>query len=103
MVFTWTLDMGGRIDAGAAGIRVYFASGLFLQVGVAIATWELLRNRRRAWLWAALAVLLVALFVSFTRGFWLGAVIARIVLIFGRENASMPWPAAIGASWAPPS
>ncbi|HYI23152.1 MAG TPA: hypothetical protein VEX62_10995 [Candidatus Limnocylindrales bacterium] len=89
VVFTWTFDMGGRIDAGVAGIRVYFASGLFLQVGVAIAIWELMRNRHRAWLWAALAILLIALFVSFTRGFWLGAVIAAsVVLIFGRENAS---------------
>jgi hypothetical protein len=83
----WNFGLGGRIDASEASLRIYFASGLFLQVGIALITWELLRDRRRVWPWVVLAVLVAALLVSFTRGFWLGAVIAAgVVVLFGRAR-----------------
>ncbi len=80
-------DMGGGIVLDEEELRVYLASGLFLQVGVAAVTWELLQDRRRSWAWAALVVLVVALLPTSTRGYWAGAIIAAtVVVVLGRER-----------------
>ncbi len=86
-VLIWTFALGGRVDAIDSGMRIYLAGGLFLQVGVAIAAWEMLRDPRRMWLWITLVILGAALISSFTRGYWLGALIAgAVVIVFGRAS-----------------
>lgn len=81
-------DSGGQVRLDPSELRVYMAGGLFLQIGVAIGTWEIVRKPRRILPWLAVAVLGLALLVTFTRGYWLGAFIcAAIVVAFGRSGA----------------
>jgi hypothetical protein len=64
----------GYLPNGA--YRLYLASGLYLQVGLALATWEILEGPRRLWPWAFFTTLIVAEVATYTRGFWLGALVA---------------------------
>ena len=84
-----TFDFGGQVTFLQNGLfRLHLASGLFLQVGVALVCWELIRSPRRWWPWLLMAVLLAALAGTYARGYWLGAFIAAaIVLVFGRQSA----------------
>ena len=62
-------------------------SGLYLQIGLALVTWELLLDPRRAWPWALVAVLAVDVIASYSRGFWVGSVMAiGIVLVVGAPS-----------------
>ncbi len=89
------LGMGNSIGFMPNGAyRLYLANGLYLQIGVAAVTWELLQNRRNPALWSLLVVLGFALIASYTRGFWVGAAIAfAVVLVIG--SASWRAPAAV--------
>jgi hypothetical protein len=109
-------DVGGGVDTLANGtLRLYVGSGLYIQVGLILVTWELLRRPRQAWGWFALIALLAGLVATFTRGYWLGAIIglaivavaahvsrrntleyvgglAAIVLIAGGVTSALGWP-----------
>jgi len=64
-------------------------SGLYLQVGVALITWELLVAPRRVWPWALAALLVVDVIATYSRGFWAGTVIAiGIVLVLGAASVA---------------
>jgi len=64
-------------------------SGLYLQVGVALITWELLVAPRRVWPWALAALLVVDVIATYSRGFWAGTVIAiGIVLVLGGPSVA---------------
>lgn len=64
-------------------------SGIYLQVGLALVTRELLVAPRRAWPWALAAVLAVDVIASYSRGFWVGSVMAiGIVLVLGAPSVS---------------
>jgi hypothetical protein len=86
------LDMGGVVGILNDGkLRLYLGSGLYLQVGVALVTWELLRQPRRTWPWLLAAVLVVDLIFTWTRGYWLGAMLAfGVVLLFGSGGLRRP-------------
>lgn len=82
------LDMGGVLQTLPNGLpRLYLGSGLYLQVGMALVIWELLKQPRRAWPWLLLGLLAFDLAVSWTRGYWLGAVLAiAVVLLLGSSG-----------------
>ena len=62
-------------------------SGLYLQVGLALVTWELRVAPRRAWPWALAALLAVDVIASYSRGFWVGSVTAiAIVVVLGAPS-----------------
>lgn len=64
--------------------RLYLASGLYLQVGLALTTGALVRDWRRVWAWALYALLWVDVLASYTRGFWIGSALAvAVVLVLG--------------------
>jgi hypothetical protein len=86
------LDMGGAVGILSDGtLRLYLGSGLYLQVAVALVTWELLRQPRRMWPWLLTAVLVVDLVFTWTRGYWLGAAVAfGFVLLFGSRGLRRP-------------
>ncbi len=69
--------------------RLYLASGLYLQVGIALTVWRLLTTaRHQPWLWALLAILLVDVAATYTRGLWAGAAVAFILVVaFGARRA----------------
>lgn len=82
------LDMGGAVGYMSNGaFRLYLGSGIYLQVGLALATWELLRNPRRWWMWALYAILIVDVIATYTRGFWLGTALAMgiVLLLVGYD------------------
>ena len=87
-----TFDFGGQVAFFTTGqFRLHLASGLFLQIGVALACWELIRAPRRWWPWLLLAVLVAALLGSFGRGYFLGAFIAAVIVLFlGRRSSDRP-------------
>ena len=86
------LGMGnaiGYVENGA--FRLYLASGLYLQIGVAIAGSLLLANWRRPWVWALMGLLVAALIATYTRGFWVGAAVALLVVLgLGSRNLVPP-------------
>jgi O-antigen ligase len=61
--------------------RLFLASGLYLQLGLAIVTWRLLRRPRSVLDWALLAILGVDIIATYTRGFWVGAAVAMFVVL----------------------
>jgi O-antigen ligase len=67
------------VESGA--FRLFLASGLYLQVGVALAGSLLLANWRRPWVWALLGLLVAALIATYTRGFWVGAAVALLIVL----------------------
>jgi O-Antigen ligase len=88
-VILWDrLGMGNSIGYLPNGAyRLFLANGLFLQVGVAATTWELLQRRTSPGLWALLVLLGYDLVASYTRGFWIGAIIAfAIVIVLGAAS-----------------
>jgi hypothetical protein len=76
------LEMGGGISYDINGaFRLYLGSGLFLQVGAVMVVWELLRKPRRVWPWLLIGLFGVALLLTYTRGYWLGAAVGTAVVI----------------------
>jgi O-antigen ligase len=64
--------------------RLYLASGIYLQVGLVLVTWELIKNPRRWWPWALTALLWMDVIATYTRGFWLGSGLAvALVVVLG--------------------
>ena len=86
------LGMGGAVGYMSNGaFRLYLGSGIYLQVGLALTTWHLLRNPREWWLWALYAVLIVDVIATYTRGFWVGSAIAiGLVLLLGARAWRRP-------------
>ena len=76
------LDMGGAVGYMSNGaFRLYLGSGIYLQVGLALATWEILSNPRRGWVWVLYAILIVDVIATYTRGFWLGTALAMGIVL----------------------
>jgi len=83
----------GRLDAGGVvgtmpngAFRFFLGSGLYLQVGLALVTWELLRQPRRIWPWVIYAILWADVIGTYTRGLWIGAAAAFVVVLaFGSQ------------------
>jgi O-Antigen ligase len=90
------LDMGGAVSY-QDGLRVYLGSGLYLQVGMVLVAWELLRNARRLWPWIVLVLLVAALLASYTRGYWVGAIVGTL-LVVGLGMASLRRTAILAAA-----
>jgi hypothetical protein len=64
--------------------RLFLASGLYLQLGLALVTWRLLQRPASILSWGLYAILWIDVAATYTRGFWIGAVAAiTIVLIVG--------------------
>ncbi len=91
-IVTTDLVMGGSVGYMPNGAyRLYLGSGLYLQVGVALTIWQLLRKPRDPWLWGLYSLLLIDTTATYTRGFWLGtALAAGIVLALGAQSARRP-------------
>jgi hypothetical protein len=91
------LMFGGTVGYMPNGsYRLYLGSGVFLLVGLALCTWRLLQRPRQLTTWALYALLWLDVVASYTRGFWMGALVAvGVVLLMGAET----WrrPAAIAA------
>ncbi len=76
------LDMGGVIGVMPNGAhRIFLGSGLYLQVGLAILTPRVVRTDRRVRDLLIYGCLLIALVATYTRGLWLGGVIAVSVVL----------------------
>jgi hypothetical protein len=76
----------GYLPNGA--YRLYLASGLYLQVGLVLVSWEVMKNPLRVWPWALTAILWVDVIATYTRGFWLGSALAVVlVLLLGASRA----------------
>ena len=74
----------GYMPSGAW--RLYLPSALYLQVGMVLVGWRLLRSSA-PWLWALYAVLMVDLALSYTRGLWICTAMALgIILVFGARE-----------------
>lgn len=82
-----TLGFEGAIGIMPSGAwRLYPATSLYIQVGLVLVGWRLLQAPR-LWLWALYAILLVDLGLTYTRGFWIGAAAALlIVLLLGAKS-----------------
>jgi hypothetical protein len=67
--------------------RLFLASGLYLQLGLALVAWRILRKPGSLPLWALFTILWIDVAATYTRGFWIGAVVAvAIVLAFGSDS-----------------
>ena len=87
------LGMGGAVGYMPNGAyRLYLGSGIYLQVGLALATWELLHAKRyRLGCWALYALLWADVIATYTRGFWIGSLYAvGVVLVFGATAVRRP-------------
>lgn len=69
----------GYLPNGA--YRLYVASGMYLQVGIALVVAVLSENPRRWWGWSLLVLFAACEIATYTRGFWIGAGIAFIVAV----------------------
>lgn len=79
------LAMGGVIGYMPNGdFRLFTAGSLFLLVGLVLTTQRLLVRPRDPWLWLLGAVLTVDLIATYTRGLWLSAFVA-VVLVLALE------------------
>ena len=64
--------------------RFFLASGLYLQIGLALVAYRLMRHPRSIPYWVLFAVLLTDVTITYTRGFWIGALLAlAVVLVLG--------------------
>jgi O-Antigen ligase len=90
-VLSTRLNMGGSVGYMANGAyRLYTGSGLYLQVGLALMTWELMQRPRRAWAWAVYLIMWIGVVATYTRGFWLSAIgTVAIVLVAGTEALTL--------------
>jgi hypothetical protein len=61
-------------------MRLALGSGLYLLVGVALLAWEIAEQPRRKWPWLMIPFFVVALLASYTRAYWLGAVLAVVLV-----------------------
>lgn len=82
------LYIGHLANVYPGAIRVFFKSSVYLQIGfvflVALLSHE--RNKqRRILLYIGLILVSYAVIISFTRGFWLGAVIAAVLYLMCRQ------------------
>ncbi len=95
------LDLGGAVGYMPNGaFRLYVASGIYLEVGLALVTWRILQDPRRVAHWVLYALLCADVIATYARGFWLGAAIAvGLVLLLGAREWRRP-AAVIGASGA---
>jgi len=67
--------------------RLFMASGLYLQIGLALVAWRLLQRPTSALNWVMYAVLWIDVGATYTRGFWIGALASvTIVLIVGATS-----------------
>ncbi len=73
-------DMGGAVGIFDGSIRIALGSGLYLLVGIALATWQIVDEPRRVWPWLLMLLFALALLVTYTRAFWLAAVVIVIVV-----------------------
>lgn len=61
--------------------RLFLASGLYLQLGLALTVWRLL-ERPGSWAyWALFGVFSIDIAATYTRGFWIGALLAFIIVL----------------------
>jgi hypothetical protein len=92
------LSFGGSFGYLPNGAyRLYLGSGLYLQVGLALTTWRLLSGRTNLWPWALYALLWADVLATYTRGFWIGAVLA-VGLTLALGARSLRRPVAIAAT-----
>lgn len=71
--------------------RLFLASGLYLQLGLALVTWRLLQRPTSIMYWGLYTVLWIDVAATYTRGFWIGAVAAvAIVLVVGATTWRRP-------------
>ena len=67
--------------------RFFLASGLYLQIGIALVAWRILRTPASIWNWVMYAILLIDVTATYTRGFWIGTVVALgAVLVLGAAS-----------------
>ena len=67
--------------------RFFLASGLYLQIGLALVAWRLLQQPRSVFYWVLYAILLIDVAATYTRGFWIGAVLGlAAVLVLGSAS-----------------
>lgn len=90
-VLSTRLNMGGSVGYMSNGAyRLYTGSGLYLQVGLALVTWELMRRPRRFWVWAVYLLMWIGVVATYTRGFWLAAIgTVAIVLVVGTDGLTI--------------
>lgn len=69
----------GYLPNGA--YRLFVASGMYLQVGIALVVAVLAENPRRWWAWSLFCLFGVCEIATYTRGFWIGAGIAFILAV----------------------
>ncbi len=86
------LSFGGSFGYLPNGAyRLYLGSGIYLQIGLALTTWRLLRGTRRAWPWALYALLWADVLATYTRGFWIGSLLAvGLTLALGATSLRRP-------------
>jgi hypothetical protein len=71
------LSMGGIIGYMPNGAyRLSTGGSLFLLTGLALTAYELMREPKRTWPWLLWAILWADLLATYTRGIWLGGVVA---------------------------
>ena len=85
------LNMGGAIGYMPSGAgRLYLASGLYLQVGLALVVMRLL-SRPAWWAWGLFWLLLIDIAATYTRGFWLAAaMVVGTVILLGAKDWRQP-------------
>ena len=67
--------------------RFFLASGLYLQVGLALVAWRLMQQPEIGPDWILYAILLIDVTATYTRGFWIGSVLAlAVVLVLGSAS-----------------
>ena len=96
------LLMGNSIGYMPNGAyRLYLASGIYLQVGLVLVTWELIEKPTRWWPWALTALLWVDVIATYTRGFWLGSAVAvGIVVALGVNRIRQAAAVVVGGTVA---
>jgi hypothetical protein len=74
-------SLGGLAQLTLGVQRVYFRSQIFCQVAILIGLWRMIAKRGNFFLnWAATALIVCSLVLSYTRGFWLGLAIGFVAL-----------------------
>ncbi len=67
--------------------RFFLASGLYLQIGLALVAWRIMRHPASVLDWILYTILLIDVTATYTRGFWVGATIAlTVVLVLGSNS-----------------
>jgi hypothetical protein len=61
--------------------RLFLGSSLYLQVALALVTWELVQRPRRAWPWLLFLISWIDVIATYARGVWIGALIAFVLVI----------------------